>query len=170
MHLYFPYKSFAPQRSSCILQGLCGWSWLQPLSLLRRNQTTCFWSFGTETECIPFLLACWNFVSDIIQLLACLFVGSYILASGSLFMRQRGSIPCPLFFAITRLAQCCDSAEDQGTKYVSWNRWCFLTACSWIPRLLCPLLAPIFDTARITLLIYLSNDGHNMPCRIRRFY
>ena len=88
MYLYFQCKSFAPQRSSCIVWSLCGSSWLQPSSLPRRNQTSYFWSFGTETDCILFLLACWNFVSYIVQLLACLFVESFMLASGSLFVRQ----------------------------------------------------------------------------------
>ena len=170
VYLYFQYQSFASQKFSCVLWGLCGWSWLQPSSLLGSNQTSYFWSFGTETDCILFFLASWNFVSNIIQLLACLFVESFILASGRLFVRQRDSFPCPLIFVISRLAKRCDSAEDQGTKYVSRNPWCFLTTCSWIPRLLCPRLAPIFDAARITLLIYLSNDGHNMPYRIRSFY
>lgn len=42
-------------------------------------------SFGTEMDCTLFLLFCRLSVSSIIQLLACLFWESLILASGSLF-------------------------------------------------------------------------------------
>lgn len=39
--------------------------------------------------------------------------------------RQRGSVPCPLIFAMSRLAKRCDSAGDQCIKYISRSPWCF---------------------------------------------